>query len=438
MRVTLADIPRNSIVFAQELAPTDTAEAKSGCVSAFVTEVGGETSHAAIMAKAKGIPYVASVDFQAFDAHKSRSVIVDGRTGDIILSPSSETLSKYRELKKQLNFHIKGLEKESGLQAETIDGYKVRLSANVEMLNDLECLKDFGSEGVGLFRSEYIFLTCNDFPSEEEQFIAYRSIVESIKGFSVVIRTFDIGGDKFRDFEELRNEVNPFLGCRAIRFMLKEPEVFKCQLRAILRASAFGDVKILFPMISGLPELLEAKGLIEESKSELRSKGIPFSESVEIGCMIEIPSAAITCDLLAHECDFLSIGTNDLVQYSLAVDRGNQLMSYLYTPMHPCVIRLIKMVVSEGCRNGIPVSVCGEIAADPRFTSLLLGLGVRELSVAARFIPIVKNAIRNSSIVDSSHLAERVMTLPTDKEIQDLLTMEYQQSFPDDFLYNNL
>ncbi len=436
MRISLADIPQNSIVFAHDLAPSDTAEAKLGCVNAFITEVGGETSHAAIVAKAKGIPFVASVDFESVGSFRGRYVIVDGRTGDIIINPTQQTLTKYRDLQKQLQEQVHDLEEDGTLKAETIDGYSVKLSANVEITNDLDCLHEYNSSGVGLFRSEFMCVAEDAFPSEEEQFEAYRVLVENMRGLPVVIRTFDIGGDKFREFQKTRSETNPFLGCRAIRFLLKEPDIFKVQLRAILRASNYGPVHILFPMISGLPELLEAKKLVKETRQELFSKGIIVSENIKIGCMIEVPSAAITCDLLARESDFLSIGTNDLVQYSLAVDRGNQEMSYLYAPTHPSVLRLIKMVVSEGCRNHIPVSICGEIAADPRYTSLLLGLGVRELSVASRFIPVVKNAIRNTSIVDSCQLAEKVLRMSTAKEIEDLLIDEYQENFPNDFFYN--
>lgn len=441
VRVSLADIPKNSIVFSHELAPTDTAEARHHCVSAFVTEIGGETSHAAIMAKAKGIPYVASVHFEAFEGIKDALVIVDGRTGDIILNPSKQTLEKYKEIQNQLHLRFKGLKENGKLDSETIDGYRVNLSANIEMLNDVDVLQEYGDIGVGLFRSEYlllaeeIFPSEETFPTEEKQFQAYSYMVKSMKGLPVVIRTFDIGGDKVSDFHKFRDEMNPFLGCRAIRFLLKEPEVFELQIRAILRASAYGKVKVLFPMISGLPELIEAKKIVFKIQEDLGKEGYKIDRNIEIGCMIEVPSAAITCDLLAKECDFLSIGTNDLVQYSLAVDRCNQQMSYLYTPTHPSVIRLIRMIVSEGNRNGINVSICGEIAADPRFTALLLGLGVRELSVAPRYIPVVKNAIRNTSIVEASLLAERVLSISTANEVQDLLVKEYRDRFPDDFFY---
>ncbi len=438
VRISLADIPEQSVVFAHELFPSDTAEAKSSCVCAFVTEAGGETSHAAIVAKAKGIPYVANVDFRSIESLDGSQVIVDGRTGEVILNPSKKTLTKYRSLHKQLRVQEKLLEETSSLEAETIDGYRVRLSANIEMADEFDLIHRHGGRGVGLFRSEFLFLTHEDFPDEEKQFHLYSKIVTSMKGLPVVIRTFDVGGDKFGRLYQTRGESNPFLGCRAIRFLLKEREVFKTQLRAILRASGCGsgEVSIMFPMISGLPELLESKKLVQEAKEELTARGEKFAAHVRIGCMIEVPSAALTCDALAKECDFLSIGTNDLVQYSMAVDRGNQAMSYLYNPTHPSIIRLIKMVVSEGIRHGIPVSVCGEIAADPRFTVLLLGLGVQELSMSSRHIPLVKNVIRHLSIVSATQFAEDVLSMSTAKEIHETLLDQYRKNDPYDYLYN--
>ncbi len=426
VRVPLEEAPENAIVFAHELTPSDTAEADTSRISAFVTQVGGDTSHAAIMAKAKGIPYVARVDFRNASDFSRGIVIVDGRNGEVILNPTPATLSKYRELKREHARHFERFEALGHLTSETIDGYKVVLSANIEMFNELELLKKYGGSGVGLFRSEYILTARQNFPSEEEQYLIYGRIAEAMEGKSVTIRTFDVGGDKFRELPIVQHEENPFLGCRAIRLMLKEHEAFKVQLRAILRASVNGNVRILFPMVSGLPELMEAKGYVRQAMEELRQEGIPFDENIPLGCMIEVPSAAITCDVLARECDFMSIGTNDLVQYSLAVDRDNQAMSYLYTPAHPSVLRLIKMIVSEGNRNGIPITVCGEMAADPRFTPLLLGLGVHELSVSARYLPIVKNAIRACSIVRATQLAERILAMPTSMEILDTLIQHYQ------------
>jgi phosphotransferase system enzyme I (PtsI) len=433
---SLTNIPHNSVVFANELAASDSAEAKAGAVSAFVTQHGGATSHAAIVAKSKGIPYVANVNYELLKQHKNSIVIVDGRTGDIVINPTTETLKKYQKLQSQLFDHFRKLEKVGDLSAETIDGYQVGLFANIDMLNELDMFQQYGAGGVGLFRSEYILLSKDRVPHEDEQYEIYRTLVERMKGLPVTIRTFDVGGDKLNLGRAMPQESNPFLGCRAIRFLLKERKIFKTQLRAILRASLFGEVGILLPMVSNLSEILEVKKLIKEAHDELVSGGLHGLPMPRIGSMIEVPSAAITADLIASECDFLSIGTNDLVQYSLAVDRDNQSISGLYNPAHPSIIRLIKMIVTEANKKGIPVSVCGEVAADPRFTPLLLGLGVHQLSVSCRHVPVVKNAIRSTYILSAHHLAEKVLTLSTAQEIQQILNEEYQKNVPDDYFYN--
>lgn len=423
---SLANVAPGSIIFAHELTPSDTAEANTQCIEAFVTRSGGETSHVAIMARAKGIPFVSNVDFPDFDEQPIQGVIVDGESGEVILNPTEETLTHYLKQQRRLKIQQHGLKKASQFHAETIDGDKIRLSINVELSGEGESMTGSGGDGIGLFRSESLFLAQGTFPTEEEQFHVYRSVVEKAERHPAVIRTFDIGGDKFGTLHPSRHEKNPFLGCRAIRLMLKEKNVFKSQIRAILRASAFGEVRILFPMISGLAELREAKALVSEVKKELRTAKIPFSRQIPVGCMIEVPSAAVISDILAKECDFLSIGTNDLVQYSLAVDRGNPAMSYLYTPAHPSILRLIRIVVHEGNLAGVPISVCGEIAADPRFTPLLLGLGVHELSVSTPSIPVIKNAIRSLCIVDAVEFAERILCLSTAEEVDRALSKNYE------------
>lgn len=435
-QVCFADIPESSIVFATDLTAFETAEAKGGCALAFVTKSGGVTSHAAIVAKAKGIPYVSSVDFEGVKLDRDSWVIVDGRTGDVIVNPKPETLAKYQLLRNQLSQHFEQLIQNGGLVAETYDGYRVQLSANIETFNELEMLHRFGGSGVGLLRTESVFLAKETFPTEEEQYNIYGSFVKQMKGLPIVIRTFDLGGDKYLRHQHYVQESNPFLGCRAIRFSLREKEIFKSQLRAIWRASALGDVKIMFPLVSSLSELMEAKTLLQESKEELLAQGKEVAHRLPVGCMIEVPSSAIIVDLLAKECDFLSIGTNDLVQYTLAVDRSNHSLSYLYTPTHPGVLRLIRQIVSEANHYGIPVTVCGEIAADPRFAPLLLGLGVHELSVAARYLPLIKNIIRNISIVSASKLAEQALSLSTASEIEALINQEYRKNVPEDCFYN--
>lgn len=433
--ISFADIPHHSIVFSSDLAPSEAAEAHQSRVGAFVTEFGGETSHAAIIARSKGIPYVSCVDIQNLSLSKDQWVIVDGRKGEIILNPTEKTLSTYRSMQYQLESHLQNLNQRGALNAETPDGYQVRLSANLEHVSEVEEVHRFGADGVGLFRSEYICLSEGKFPSEEKQYQIYLSLIEQLKGLNLTIRTFDIGGDKGKHFFPFE-EPNPFLGCRAIRYLLKHPEVLKTQLRAILRAALHGPVRLLLPMVSEIFELLEAKFYLEEAKQQLKEKGLPYCEEIQVGCMIEVPSAAMTCDELAKHCDFLSIGTNDLIQYSLAVDRGNQAMSYLYNPAHPSVIRLIQMIVQEANRNGIPVSVCGELAADPRFTALLLGLGVHELSCSVRFLPIVKNAIRKTRILSAYALADEILRMSTAKEIQARISQAYQHSVPHDLLHN--
>lgn len=428
VRISLADIPGGSIVFARELAASDMAEASRPFANAIVTEMGGPTTHAAIVAKARGIPYVTNVDFHHIAIEEAEQVIVDGRSGTVIINPTQATLARYQSLKDQFDEHNVRLIKSKTLRAETYDGYQVSLYANIDLPEEVDMIHEYGGGGVGLFRTEYLFLDKTRFPTEEEQFEVYHEIVKRMQGKPIVIRTFDIGGDKVLRNHTQPKEMNPFLGCRAIRFLLRDRETFKAQLRAILRASAHGDVRMMFPMISSLGELHEAKLLVQEARDELKVRGIKVARHVQIGSMIEVPSAAIIADLLAKECDFLSIGTNDLVQYSLAVDRCNHTLSDLYTPSHPSVIRLIRLVVAEANHQGIPVSICGEIASDPRFTPLLLGLGVCELSVATRYIPLVKNAIRNTSIVEASKLAEEVLQLTTARDIQDHLDRAYENS----------
>lgn len=432
-RISFADVPPGSIVIAEELTASDAAEAKSNEIGAIVTRSGGGTSHAAIVAKAKGIPYVVNVPVDARFYQQDVMVIVDGRTGEVIFNPSPETLNKYESLKEEGHKHLRRLEDRGALPAQTYDGYNIRLSINLEMVNELDPIHTHGSHGVGLFRSEYIFLAGGRFPSEEEQYEIYKKIVKRLNGLPIVIRTFDIGGDK--QFQASAN--GSFLTVeRSLRYFLSERQIFKTQLSAILRAAVYGEVSVMFPMVTALSDLLEAKQLLEEAKQELDERGIRRAERIRVGCMIEVPSAAIISDLLARECDFLSIGTNDLVQYSLAIDRGSAAAQKYYLPTHPSVIRLIKMVVSEGNHQGIPVSVCGEIASDPRFTPLLIGLGVQELSLASRFIPTIKNAVRNTSIVAASHLAEKVLSLSSAEQIMQLLTEEYRNNVPEDCFYN--
>lgn len=413
-KCSLADVPHNSIIFAEELTPSDTAEARGAKIGAFVTERGGLTSHMAIMAKAQGIPYVANIALSTVHYTPQTGVIVDGFSGQVIFNPTKKTLWEYRQRHRVWKMHAK-TPKTSHLSCETIDGYKIKLTANVELLPEVDLIFDYGGEGIGLFRSESLLMQYGKFPSEEEQFAVYRRFIESMKGLPVTIRTFDIGGDKFGRFYVEKREDNPFLGCRAIRLMLKEKELFKTQLRAILRASVYGPLNLLFPMISKKEELVQVKELLEIAKRELSIE----SKELRIGCMVEVPSAALMADFLAEECDFLSIGTNDLIQYTMAVDRGNQAMSYLYTPLHVSVLRLIHATVEAASKRGKPVTVCGEMAGDPLYTKLLLGLGVHGLSVIPRMIPAIKNVVRSSRILSCVKMAEKVLACSSEQEIAD-------------------
>jgi phosphoenolpyruvate-protein phosphotransferase (PTS system enzyme I) len=434
--LSLAHIPPHSIVIARELSASDTAEAKNGYVGAFITQLGGPNSHASIVARAKGIPYISKVNIEELEKYQDCTIIVDGRTGEIIINPSTKTLQNYVNLQNQLKLHLAHLEKTSDLETETFDGYRMRLSANIENASELDLLHQYRASGVGLFRSEYIFLAKKVFPTEEEQFEIYKKIVQKMNGLPIVIRTFDLGGDKQSLHQNLSHETNPYVGTRASRYLMKQPNVLKTQLRAILRASAFGKVSIMFPMVSGLPEILESKKLVHSIQQELYAQGLCGNTPIRIGCMIEVPSAAIIADLLAKECDFLSIGTNDLMQYSLAIDRTQATSQSAHTPMHPSVIRLIKLIVAQANIYKKPVTVCGEIAADPRFTPLLMGLGVNELSVSSRHLPYIKNAIRNTSLISAVNLAEKVLEMSTTLDIQHLLAKEYQRSVPEDFFHN--
>ncbi|CUI17489.1 phosphoenolpyruvate-protein phosphotransferase [Candidatus Protochlamydia naegleriophila] len=428
---SLCDVPANSIVCAQELTASDAAGAQACYVGAFLTENGGVTSHAAIVAKAKGIPYISNISLDVIRENANRTMIVDGRTGQIILNPTEATLYKYELLKLKMSCQVKAFEEVINWPAQTYDGYEVRLHANLEVAHEIDLLHQLGGRGIGLFRSEYIFLPQNEIPSEEEQFHIYRNIIEQMNGLPVVIRTFDLGGDKASLHHSFSVERNPFLGCRATRFLLKEKTLLKSQLRAIARVSCLGQVSILFPMIATLSELKEAKKMLHEVCEELQ-----IGHAIRVGCMIEVPSAALIVDHFVKECDFLSIGTNDLVQYALAIDRRDHTVNEFNEPTDPSVIRLIKLITTEANKAHVPVSVCGEIASDPRFTPLLLGLGIQELSVAPRYLPVIKNAIRSTSIVDAVHLADKALSLTTAHEVLELLTHEYQKNVPHDLFYN--
>ncbi len=433
-RVRMAEMPNNSVILTHELVPSETVEANASLVSGFVTAAGGITSHAAIIARAKGIPYVANVDIKLLKRIELHSIIVDGSQGIVIINPSKQSLKKYQELKRGYLENYKLLKSASHLKGETIDGYEVRIFANLENPKEIDLLLKNGANGIGLFRSEYLFLSRAEFPSEEEQFLIYKRMAKALKGRPLVIRVFDIGGDKkinllpdhpdAKYFEDIGDEMNPALGCRAIRFLLRYPELLDTQLRAILRASAFGDIHVLIPMVSDISELREVRERMKRVREELATKNVKMAKEIPIGCMIEVPSSAIMCDALSQEADFLSIGTNDLIQYVLAADRSNPATSDIYFSTHPSILRLIRMVVSSANSARKPVILCGESAADPAMIPILIGLGIREFSVAARHIPLVKHTIRKWRILEACRLAEGALEYVSAKELKQFLAAE--------------
>jgi phosphotransferase system enzyme I (PtsI) len=433
-RLGMNEIPTNSVILTHELVPSETVEANASLVSGFVTTAGGITSHAAIIARAKGIPYVANVDIKAFKKLDVTSLIVDGSQGIVIVNPNKKTLKKYQAIKRSHLERYKMLKSSSHLKGETVDGYEVKIFANLENPNEVDSVIKNGALGVGLFRSEYLFLTKKGFPSEEEQFAIYKKMVRKLRGKPLVVRIFDIGGDKKVDllpghrdshyFSQIGSEMNPALGCRAIRFLLRFPELLESQLRAMIRASAFGDIHILIPMVSDLSELRQVRAIVVRICTEYKETGIPFSDQIPIGCMIEVPSSALMCDALAKEADFLSIGTNDLVQYVMAADRSNPHTADLYYSTHPSILRLIRMVVASANCERKPVILCGECAADPSLIPILLGLGIREFSVAARHIPLVKHTIRKWRILEACRVAEGALEHTVAEELKVYLAEE--------------
>ncbi|MBX7245867.1 MAG: phosphoenolpyruvate--protein phosphotransferase, partial [Candidatus Sumerlaeaceae bacterium] len=410
---TPAALGADAVIVANDLAPSETTRLVKEHVAAFVLEKGGPTSHTAIMAKALEIPSVVGVANIAGFVENDSTIIVDGLSGRVVVNPTPETLRRFEHEKVEFGQYEKELEQLRDQDAETQDGYAISLCANLELPEEIAHVTQHGAQGIGLFRTEFLYMNRRTAPTEDEQFEIYRRAIEAVKPHCVVFRTLDIGGDKFFSAVEVSTEMNPFMGQRAIRLCLQHPEVFRDQLRAMLRASAFGRTRILIPMISGLEEFLEVKRQVRQAKEELKQAKMVFDPNTEVGAMIEVPSAAVVADALAHECDFFSIGTNDLIQYTLAVDRGNEKVAYLYEPLHPAIMRMMKSIISAGRDNGIPVAVCGEMAADPMMAIILLGMGVDELSMSAVCIPPVKKLIRSIDLSEAKALAEEILTQPT-------------------------
>lgn len=411
---------RQHIIVAHNLTPSDTALLNRELVLGFATETGSKTSHTAIMARSLEIPAIVGLHGICQQLTSGDDVLLDGYTGTLILNPSPETLAEYGRIESAKEEVVERLELIRETASTTRDGRHIVLSANVDLPEEIDDVAANGAEGIGLYRTEFLYLNRMEPPDEEEQFEHYRIAAEKSKPNGVIIRTLDIGGDKSTQSLHLPEEQNPFLGCRAIRFCLQNPEIFKTQLRAILRAATFGNVKIMYPMISGIDELRQANVILEESKAELASRGVPFHPFIEVGIMIEIPSAVLAADHLAREAAFFSIGTNDLIQYTFAVDRVNDRIAHLYNPTHPAILRMIKMAVDAAHANGIWTGVCGEMAGDVLLTPLLIGLGVDELSATSVIVPRVKKAVQSLDASQCEELVRTALTMEDSAAIQQL------------------
>lgn len=428
---SLTELQEEVVVVSYDLSPSDTAQMKRDKVRGFATDIGGQTSHTAIMAKALQIPAVVGLKHISTVVRDGDMVIIDGHHGLVIINPDEKTILRYEREKQHLQKFVTELHEIKELPAITTDGHKIELAANIELPEEVSIITENGGEGIGLYRTEFFYLNRKDSPSEEEHFQAYKSVVEKMGSFPIVIRTLDLGGDKFLSPLEYPREINPFLGCRAIRFCFERPDIFKIQLRGILRASVFGKIRIMFPMITTLEELIRAKEMVEESKKELKKANISFDRDIKIGTMIETPSAAMISDILAKEADFFSIGTNDLIQYSLAVDRVNEKVVSLYQPAHPGVLKLIKNVVDAGHKANIRVAMCGEMAGDPLYTIMLIGLGLDELSMSPIRIPELKKVIRSISLKEAKQVTEKVLSFSTNREVETLLREKLKKVLPE-------
>jgi len=405
-------------LIAHNLTPSDTASMSRENVLGIATDLGSRTSHAAILARSLNIPAVLGLHDITAKIETGQHVLLDGSDGWLIVNPAPETLASCNEIESRRAKVTAQLRELRETTSTTRDGRHIVLSANIELPEDVNAVAANGAEGIGLYRTEFLYLNRESLPTEDEQYETYRRVAERVRPHPLIIRTFDLGGDKLaQGAADITDELNPFLGWRAIRFCLENQDIFKAQLRAILRASAVGNIKIMFPMISGLDELRRAIVVLEESKQQLRSSNTEMAERVEVGAMIEIPSAAICASSLAREVDFFSIGTNDLIQYTLAVDRVNEKIAYLYEPTHPAILRLLKVVADAGHANHIWVGVCGEMAGDVALVPLLLGLGIDELSAAATLVPRVKRAVQSLSIPECRALVEETLKLDTASEI---------------------
>ena len=419
--VDLGEINEEAILVAYDLTPSETAQLNLDKVLGFVTDIGGRTSHTSIMARSLELPAIVGTNNVTELVNTGDFLILDALNNVVYVNPSQEDIQRLKALQAKLADEKAELAKLKDLPALTLDGHRVDVVANIGTIRDIEGAERNGAEGVGLYRTEFLFMDRDQLPTEEEQFIAYKDVVEAMNGNLVILRTMDIGGDKELPYLDLPKEMNPFLGWRAIRIALDRREILNAQLRAVLRASAYGKLAVMFPMIISVEEIRELKSVIEELKVELRNEGKAFDENIQIGVMVETPSAAVNAKFLAKEVDFFSIGTNDLTQYTLAVDRGNELISHLYNPMSPSVLSLIKQVIDASHAEGKWTGMCGELAGDERATVLLVGMGLDEFSMSAISVPRIKKLIRNVNYQDAKLLAEKALQQPTAAEIERLV-----------------
>jgi len=427
------NIPFHSIIVAHDISPAETAQLMKFKIKGIVTEIGGKTSHTAIISRALEIPAIVGCASITDKVNTGDRMILDGMNGVVIPRPSSKTELEFEKNRQHQDELAKNLLKDIHLPAETKDRYKIRLAANMELTEEIPSIKEHGAEGIGLYRTEFLFLNRKVPPTEEEHFQAYKKVLKAVYPSYTTIRTMDVGGDKVPSNHFYEPETNPALGLRAIRYSFKEKQLFKIQLRAMLRASVFGKLKILIPMISDLEEVRKVKSILEEVKRDLEKEKMDYDPNVKLGIMIEVPSSAMIANELAREVDFFSIGTNDLIQYTLAIDRGNEHVAYLYRPLHPAVLRMLKLTIDAAHREQIDVSVCGEMAGEPLYILILLGFGLTELSMNALSIPRAKRIIRSVDYSQARALLEKTMLLKTATEMENFVKKELHQRFGDTF-----
>lgn len=428
-------VPAGAVVFAHDLSPADITQLGRAGVSGFFTEGGGKTSHSAVVARALGLPLVVGVHDVIKHIRTGMTVIVDGARGELILEPDEAARARSEARSAREQAHARHLAEAREAPAVSLDGIRVHLAANVELLEEVPIAVELGAESLGLFRTEFLYLERSTLPTEDEQYEHARAAVSALGGRLATFRTLDLGGDKLPASVRIPAGSNPALGLRSIRYSLSRPDVFKTQLRALYRAAATAPLRILFPMIAGVAELRAAKAICAEVCDELGRRGVPYDPRVPIGVMVETPSAVFVADLLAAECDFLTIGTNDLIQYALAADRQDEHVGYLYHPLHPGILRAVEQVVKAAERSGKPVAMCGDMAGDPLLTWVLLGLGLRDLSMAPRQIPVVKSVIRNTRLAEAQDLVRTLLELRTEEEIEHLVSRIMEERFPTEFAH---